>query len=715
MTMSQRKSALATIAARPSEAPVNEGLDVSSIYGQNVYSLKTMREDLPKSVYKKLVATIQKGEPIASDIACEVANAMKRWAISKGATHYTHWFQPLTGATAEKHDSFIEPDHQGGVILEFKGGNLVQGEPDASSFPNGGLRATFEARGYTAWDPTSPAFIKESKTGSTLCIPTVFCSYTGESLDKKTPLMRSLQALSTQAKRVLSCFGEDSEGSISVSVGLEQEYFLIDKALFMSRPDLAQCGRTLFGAASAKHQQMDDHYFGAIRPRIIAFMEEVDKELWKLGIPAKTRHNEVAPAQFEIAPVFESCNWAVDQNMMTMETLRTVADRHDLVCLTHEKPFAGVNGSGKHNNWSIVSPSGTNLLDPGTNPHDNARFLTFLCAIIKGVNEYQGLLRMCVASAGNDHRLGANEAPPAIISIFLGDQLHDIIEQLENGGATSSKSAASMHVGVDALPVFPKDTTDRNRTSPFAFTGNKFEFRAVGSNQSAAGPNTVLNTIVASALDEIATVLEGATEENFNQTLQDLLQKIVQENKQILFNGDGYTDEWKKEAVEQRGLLNLVTSPEAYEVLKKPEYIEVFNKYSVLTPAELECRYEVHTEVYAQIIEIEAQMTYEMAKTMILPAALSQIETLASNLTSLKGLGITAGTATLTASLEKLGGLVDDLGSAIAELEPLVGSHETPVVIAKMNAVRDAADAIEVEVADDKWPLAKYSELLFQY
>ncbi len=713
--MSQRKSALATIAARPAEAPVNEGLDVSKIYGQNVYSLKTMKENLPKPVYKKLLATIQKGEPICSDIADEVANAMKRWAISKGATHFTHWFQPLTGATAEKHDSFIEPDHQGGVVLEFKGSNLLQGEPDASSFPNGGLRDTFEARGYTAWDPTSPAFIKESKIGSTLCIPTVFCSYTGESLDKKTPVMRSMQALSKQAKRVLACFGEDSEGAISVSVGLEQEYFLIDKALCMSRPDLSQCGRTLFGAVSAKHQQMDDHYFGSIRPRIVGFMEEVDKELWKLAIPAKTRHNEVAPAQFEIAPVFEHCNWAVDQNMMIMEVLRQVADRHGLVCLMHEKPFAGVNGSGKHNNWSIVSPSGTNLLDPGHCPHDNARFLTFLCAIIKGVNEYQGLLRMAVASAGNDHRLGANEAPPAILSIYLGDQLFDIIEQLEQGGATSSKTAATLHVGVDALPVLPKDTSDRNRTSPFAFTGNKFEFRAVGSNQSAAGPNTVLNTIVASALDEIATVLEGATEANFNQTLQDLLQKIVKENKQILFNGDGYTEEWKKEAVEERGLMNLVTSPEAYEVLKKPEYIELFDKYHVLKPSEVECRYEVHTEIYHQIIDIEGNLTRDMAKTMILPAAVAQMQTLATNVKSLKDLGIAAGTATQIAALEKIGGLVDGLGVAIAELDEALNGHETAVIIGAMNKVRSFADSLETEVDDDKWPLAKYSELLFMY
>ncbi len=715
MTMSQRKSALAQIAARKSEAPVNEMLDVQSIFGMNVYSITTMKEDLPKPVYKKLLATIHKGEPIGLDIADEVANAMKRWAIAKGATHYTHWFQPLTGATAEKHDSFIEPDHKGGVALEFTGKNLVQGEPDASSFPNGGLRATFEARGYTAWDPTSPAFIKESKTGSTLCIPSVFCSYTGDSLDKKTPLLRATQALSKQVKRVLSCFGEDSEGAITVSVGLEQEYFLVDKSLYMSRPDLAQCGRTLFGNVPAKHQQMDDHYFGAIRPRIVAYMEEIDKELWKVGIPCKTRHNEVAPAQFELAPVFERGNLAVDQNMLTMEILRTVADRHGLVCLMHEKPFAGVNGSGKHNNWSIVSPCGQNLFEPGQNPHENARFLTFLIASIKAVDEYQGLLRMTVASAGNDHRLGANEAPPAIMSIFLGDQLYDIIEQLENGGAISSKSQSTIHVGVDALPTFPKDTTDRNRTSPFAFTGNKYEFRALGSNQSAAGANTILNTIMAEALDFIATKLEKATEENFNEVLQDILQDIIKTHKRILFNGDNYSDEWKKEAVEVRGLRNLVKAPEAFKTLTEPENIELMAKYNVLTPAELECRYEVHMESYNQIIEIEGSITLDIAKTMILPVATKQLFELSRSLKALKDTGITAGSTGLKKSIESIGSLIDQLSVTTVELETSLHGEDMALIITKMNEVRTLVDALESEVNDENWPLAKYSELLFIY
>ncbi|MGL4854111.1 MAG: glutamine synthetase III [Lentisphaeria bacterium] len=713
--MSQRKHALAKVASRIYTAPVNEKLDVSKIYGENVYSLATMREDLSKPVYQKLLATISKGEPLPSEIADEVANAMKRWAISKGATHYTHWFQPLTGTTAEKHDSFIEPDHEGGVELKFNGKNLVQGEPDASSFPNGGLRATFEARGYTAWDPTSPAFIKESKIGSTLCIPTVFCSYTGDSLDKKTPLMRSIQALDKQVKRFLACFGEAHDKSIKVSVGLEQEYFLIDKTLYMSRPDLAQCGRTLFGARSAKHQQMDDHYFGAIRPRILAYMEEVDKELWKLGIPAKTRHNEVAPAQFEIAPVFETANWAVDQNMLIMETLKQVAERHGLVCLLHEKPFQGVNGSGKHNNWSVVSPGGVNLLEPGKNPHDNARFLTFLCAVIKAVNENQDLLRMTVASAGNDHRLGANEAPPAIVSIFLGDQLYDIIEQLENGGAVSSKAQSTLHVGVDALPVLPKDTSDRNRTSPFAFTGNKFEFRAVGSNQSAAGANTVLNTIVASALDYIATELEGTPADKFNQALQDLLQKMVIENKRILFNGDNYSDAWKKEAVEKRGLLNLVTAPEAFEVLKAQKNIELFAKYNVLSPIELHSRYEVHIETYHQVIEIEGQLSCKIAKTMILPVALEYLNKLVSNLTQLNALSLGHGTKVLRSSIESVGTLVDTLGEDIEVMEKALASHQPAKIIVAMKQLRSTVDSLELVVDDEKWPLAKYSELLFCY
>jgi len=715
MTMSQRKSALAQIASRKVEAPVNEKVDIQSVFGSNVYSLTTMKEDLPKPVFKKLLATIEQGQPIGLDIADEIANAMKRWAIGKGATHYTHWFQPLTGATAEKHDSFIEPDHKGGVFLKFTGKDLVQGEPDASSFPNGGLRATFEARGYTAWDPTSPAFIKESKTGSTLCIPTVFCAYTGDSLDKKTPLMRATQALSKQAKRVLACFNEDSEGSITVSVGLEQEYFLVDKALYMSRPDLAQCGRTLFGQVPAKHQQMDDHYFGAIRPRVLAFMEEIDLELWKLGIPCKTRHNEVSPAQFELAPVFERSNLAVDQNMLTMEVLNTVANRHGLVCLMHEKPFAGVNGSGKHNNWSIVSPDGQNLFDPGENPHENARFLTFLCASIKAVDEYQGLLRMAVASAGNDHRLGANEAPPAIISIFLGDQLFDIIEQLENGGAVSSKSQTTLHVGVDALPKFPKDTTDRNRTSPFAFTGNKYEFRAVGSNQSAAGANTILNTIMAEALDYIANRLEKATKENFNEVLQEILQDIIKTHKRILFNGDNYSDEWKKEAVEERGLLNLVTAPEAYKTLTEAKNIELMAKYNVLTPAELECRYEVHTEIYNQVIEIEAEITLNIAKTMILPVATKQLFELTRSFKALADSGIKAGTVGIKKSIEVIGSLVDKLSVNTDELAVLLHSEDTVAIIAKMNETRSLVDALETEVNDENWPLAKYSELLFMY
>lgn len=709
-----RKKAIANIATRKANATEVVSQPIEDLFGENVFSLPTMKRELPKTAYKKLVATIKKGEPISSDIADEVAIAMKRWAISKGATHFTHWFQPLTGATAEKHDSFIEPDEDGTIIMKFSGKNLVQGEPDASSFPNGGLRATFEARGYTAWDPTSPAFIKENTWGSTLCIPTAFCSYTGESLDKKTPVLRSIQTLSKQIKRVLACFGEDSDGAAQATMGAEQEYFLIDKELYMARPDLIQTGRTLFGAAPAKGQQMDDHYFGAIKPRIMAYMEEVDRELWKQGIPSKTRHNEVSPAQFEIAPIFEALNLAVDHNMLIMQVLRETADKHGLVCLMHEKPFAGVNGSGKHNNWSMSTPDGKNLLEPGSNPHENARFLTFLCAIIKAVDSYAGLLRSTVASAGNDHRLGANEAPPAIISIFLGEQLYDIIEQIKAGGASSSKQGGFMNIGADALPVFPKDTTDRNRTSPFAFTGNKFEFRAPGSNQSTAFVNTVLNTIVADALAYIADQLEGTPEGEFNAKLQTVLQQIITDHDRVLFNGDNYGMEWQENEAVKRGLPNLRTTPEALEVLKDAKVAELFAKYGVLSASELECRYEVYTETYNALIEIEGQNTASIAKTSILPAAVAYQSTLVSNLTALKSAGVTAGTAGLTTSLETVGGLIDGLVPAIADLEAAL--HDgSEAIIEKMAAVREIVDTLEGEVNDEQWPLPKYSELLFIY
>lgn len=542
MSNAVRRKAISAIAGRPARNYAVMAESETEIYGEDVFNLSRMRESLPKNVYKKLLATIKAGEPLDPVIADDVANAIRQWAISRGATHYTHWFQPLTGGTAEKHDAFLEPGEEDEAIMAFSGKNLIVGEPDASSFPSGGLRATFEARGYTAWDPTSPAFIKRGLNDATLCIPTAFCSYTGEALDKKTPLLRSIQALNKSIIRMMKAFGEPGDKHPEVTLGAEQEYFLIDKEFYLARPDLVQTGRTLFGAPPPKHQQLEDHYFGSIKPRILAFMSEVETELWRLGIPAKTRHNEVAPAQFEIAPVFEELNLAVDHNMVIMEVLRQTAERHNLVCLLHEKPFAGINGSGKHNNWSI-SYGKTNLLKPGNDPHQNAIFLTTLCAVIQAVDRHSDILRSATAGAGNDHRLGANEAPPAIISIFLGEQLTDIIDQIEKGEVKSSRHGDMMRIGVDTLPPLPRDATDRNRTSPFAFTGNKFEFRAPGSSQSCGGVNVVLNTIVAESIDEISAELEKFPKEDFLANLQALLQKIIRQHKRVVFNGDGYTQE----------------------------------------------------------------------------------------------------------------------------------------------------------------------------
>jgi len=536
----------------------------AELFGEKVFGLKMMREHLSESTFRSLEETINSGKSLDASIADEVAEAMKEWAMSKGATHYTHWFQPLTGATAEKHDSFIFPDFKGGIVTTFSGDELIQGEPDASSFPSGGLRATFEARGYTGWDPTSPAFIKYDDAGATtLCIPTVFCGYNGEALDKKTPLLRSMNVLSEQTVRLGKLFGIDcGDAMAKATLGSEQEYFLLDEELYAARPDLVQTGRTLFGKPASKHQQLDDHYFGAIKTRVVAFMADLDRELWKLGVPAKTRHNEVCPTQFEIAPVFETLNVSVDHNMITMEVIRNLAEKHGFVALMHEKPFAGVNGSGKHNNWSIMGPDGKNWLKPGDNPHENAKFMTIIVALMKAVDTHADLLRSSVATAGNDHRLGANEAPPAVVSIFLGEQLTDVVEQIEAGGASSSKAGGHIELGVDLLPKLPRGNTDRNRTSPFAFVGNRFEFRAVGSNQSPAGANIVLNTIVAEAFDHICTKLEAAVAEGkeFNAALQDVLAEIIKEHKRILFDGDGYTDEWLEEAV-KRGMPNLVTTP----------------------------------------------------------------------------------------------------------------------------------------------------------
>ncbi|MEI8246677.1 MAG: glutamine synthetase III [Lentisphaerota bacterium] len=714
MSCSVRKQAIAAIAAASScgNEDVKE-LAITEIYGQDVFSVKVMKDYLPKDTYKKLLSTIRKGVAIDASIADDVANAMKQWAISKGASHYTHWFQPLTGSTAEKHDAFVEADRDGAVIMNFSGKNLIQGEPDASSFPSGGLRATFEARGYTAWDPTSPAFIKKGRNGATLCIPTAFCSYTGEALDKKTPLLRSIQILSEQTKRLLKCFGEDSDEKIVTTLGAEQEYFLIDKRLYMCRPDLIQAGRTLFGAVPAKHQQLEDHYFGAIKPRILAFMTDLDQELWKLGIPAKTRHNEVAPAQFELAPMFEELNLAVDHNMIVMEVMRQIADSHGLVCLLHEKPFAGINGSGKHNNWSL-SQAGKNLLEPGKDPHQNAIFLTTLCAIIQAVDRHADLLRVSTAHAGNDHRLGANEAPPAIISIFLGDQLTDVIEQIEKGGAKSSQAAKVMQIGVDTLPPLPMDATDRNRTSPFAFTGNKFEFRAVGSSQSCAGPNITLNTIVAESFDEIATVLEKAGKKDFNKTLQALLQSIIKKHKRVIFNGDNYSEAWLKEAT-KRGLYNFRKTPEALDRLVAKENVALFEKYKVLSNAEVHSRYEVFKEEYHKKLKIEGELALNMVNTMYLPTAVAQMNKLADTAAKLSLIGVKAGVKEIKASIEEIGAILGKIDVAAAALKKEVAADKPAKIAEALFPLRKAVDALELVVDDSLWPLPKYSELLFIY
>ncbi|MBD3380078.1 MAG: glutamine synthetase type III [Candidatus Omnitrophica bacterium] len=685
---------------------------VADIYGENVFSIKNMRNYLSEKAYGSLIATIKEGKTIDPSIADEVADAMKTWAVAKGATHFTHWFQPLTGATAEKHDSFIEPDQEGGVIMKFSGNELIKGEPDASSFPSGGLRATFEARGYTAWDPTSPAFIKKGEIGATLCIPTAFYSYTGVALDKKTPLLRSVAALSKQVCRLAGLFGIDTKDKRAyATLGPEQEYFLVDRSFYEARLDLIQTGRTLFGSAPAKHQQMDDHYFGAIRTRVMSFMDDLDRELWRLGIPAKTRHNEVCPAQFEIAPVFEEQNLSIDHNMICMETLKKVAEKHGFVCLLHEKPYAGVNGSGKHNNWSVVGPDGKNWLSPGDNPHENAKFLTMICALMKAIDTNAPMLRASVATAGNDHRLGANEAPPAILSIFLGDQLTDIIDQIEKGGAKSSKQADLLELGVDSLPQLPKDVTDRNRTSPFAFTGNKFEFRAPGSNQSCAGPNIVLNTIVADALDEICTELESDVKsgKDFNEALQVVLQGIVKKHKRILFNGDNYTEDWHKEA-EKRGLPNLRNTEAALEATKDPKVIEMFKKHKVLTPEELASRHDIYEEQYEETITIEASVALKMARTMIVPIALEYQSSLAGTIDDMKTCGCKSdGTMDL---LKEVGGETEKMLKGIKELEAALGGKASEKIDA-MNELRVAVDRLEELLPDEIWPLPSYAEMLF--
>ena len=693
---------------------------VTSIFGSNVFSEAVMRERLPKDVYQAMKRTIDGGEPLDASTAGVIANAIKDWAIEKGATHYCHWFQPMTGMTAEKHDSFISPTADGRTIMEFSGNELIQGEPDASSFPSGGLRATFEARGYTAWDCTSPVFVKENGDNISLYIPSAFCSYTSEALDKKTPLLRSIDALDKQAMRVLRVLGNTTPKRVACTLGPEQEYFLVDSKFVTERLDLVLAGRTLFGAPSPKGQEMEDHYFGTIHERIASFMHEVNIELWKLGVSAKTQHNEVSPAQYELAPVFGTVNVATDHNQLTMETMQKVALRHDLVCLLHEKPFAGVNGSGKHNNWSMVTDDGVNLLDPGKTPHDNMQFLVFLCAVVRAVDKYSMLLRASVATSGNDHRLGANEAPPAIVSVFLGEQLTDIFEQLAKGGAKTSKAGGELKLGVTTLPPLPKDCTDRNRTSPFAFTGNKFEFRMVGSGQSTAGPNFVLNTIVAEILCEIADELEKA--KDVQATTQAILQKIATQHAKIIFNGDNYTEDWVKEA-ERRGLPNIRNSVDGLKGMIDKDVENVFVKHGVLSKHELHARYEIISERYCKEINVEALTMLHMAKRQIQPAAMEYSGMLAGTVSALKSAGATS--KAQSRLLKEICSLIDALQVNIVSLEEAVGkaSGVSPapkqaaayrdLVIPGMTAVRAVADELETMVDASIWPLPTYAEMLF--
>ncbi|HHW56399.1 MAG TPA: glutamine synthetase type III [Clostridia bacterium] len=692
---------------------------LSEIFGSNVFNDSVMRERLPKATYKALRKTIDEGIPLEPAVAEVVANAMKDWAIEKGATHFAHWFQPLTGITAEKRNSFISPTQDGKVITEFSGKELIKGEPDASSFPSGGLRTTFEARGYTAWDCTSPAFIMDN----TLYIPTAFCSYTGEALDLKIPLLRSMEALSKQALRVLRLFGNTTVKKVITTVGPEQEYFLIDKKMYDKRKDLILTGRTLFGARSPKGQEMEDHYFASIKERISTFMEDLDEELWKLGVPAKTKHNEVAPAQYELAPVYNTANIASDHNQLTMELMRKIALRHGLVCLLHEKPFAGINGSGKHINWSMSTDDGQNLLDPGHTPHENAQFLVFLCAIIKAIDEYADLVRVAAATPGNDHRLGANEAPPAIISVFLGEQLTDILEQIENGGATTSKEGGVLKVGVSTLPTLPKDSTDRNRTSPFAFTGNKFEFRMVGSSSSIAIATFILNTIVAESLSEIVDRLEEAS--NFNEEVQLLLQEIVKKHKRIVFNGNGYSEEWVKEA-EERGLPNIRSTVEAIPALIKEKNVKLMEKHGVLSKRELESRYEVLLENYIKTINIEALTMLDIAKRQILPAVINFATKIAESINSVRATGLNVNISVQSELLAEVSSLMSEFKKNIAELENAVNEASNmnsdsygkacfyrDIIFTKMGILRGTGDKLETIVDAELWPLPTYADMLF--
>ncbi len=715
--MSARKTAIQSIASHK-VAPTQNYLEHAGadIYGQYVFGESVQREYLPKPIFRRLRRTIDGLEPFDTVIADAVAHGVKEWAMAHGATHYTHWFVPMTGSTAEKHDSFLSPDGEGKTIAEFSGKNLMQGEPDASSFPSGGIRATFEARGYTAWDVTSPIFLQVEPNGVTLTIPTAYVSFTGEALDHKIPLLRSQEALGKQALRILRWFDNTTSSRVFTNIGPEQEYFLVDRRLAEQRPDLLLTGRTLFGAPSPKGQELEDQYFGPIRERILAFMMDLDRELWRLGIPSKTRHNEVAPGQFEMAPVYEPTSVGSDHNMVVMSTMRRLAPRHGLMLLLHEKPFAGINGSGKHNNWSMATDDGENLLDPGNNPHDNAQFLAILAGVIRGVNVHADLLRAAIADAGNDHRLGANEAPPAIMSIFMGSQLEDVLAQLEAGGASASKKGGEIELGVTSLPVLPMDATDRNRTSPFAFTGNKFEFRAVGSSAPIYWPQTVLNTAVADSLSSLADDLDGVAHGDF-AGLTSILSGIIRDHKQVLFEGNGYSEEWHAEAA-RRGLPNNKTTPDALPALSTPKAAELFARFGVLTERELAARAEINWERYVKVSNIEASAAIDIAKTLILPAAVKYLGELAV------AAGASRGIAAVSA---KVASLADNLVDAIHALEH--AQHEAhgsdsvhaeahafvDSVIPAQAALRAVADELETLVSDELWPLPKYRELLFQY
>ena len=694
---------------------------IPEMYGSLVFNDKVMRSKLPKDMYKALKKTIENGTHLELDVANSVAVAMKEWATENGATHYTHWFQPMTNVTAEKHDSFISPTGDGQVIMDFSGKELVKGEPDASSFPSGGLRATFEARGYTAWDPTSPAFIKDK----TLYIPTAFCSYSGEALDKKTPLLRSMDVLNKEAVRILHILGNKEVRHIDTTVGPEQEYFLVDKDVYKKRKDLIFCGRTLLGASAPKGQEMEDHYFGALKPRVAAYMHDLDEELWKLGIPAKTKHNEVAPAQHELAPVFDTTNVAVDHNQLTMEIMKKVADKHNMVCLLHEKPFEGINGSGKHNNWSMSTDTGVNLLDPGKTPAENTQFLVFLVAVIKAVDDYADLLRVSVASAGNDHRLGANEAPPAIVSIFLGDELTDVLKSIENDTFFSNKHAVQMDIGAKVLPHFIKDTTDRNRTSPFAFTGNKFEFRMLGSAASVANPNIVLNTAVAEVLAEFSAALKDVPEEEMESAVHALLKKTIEEHKRIIFNGNGYTDEWVEEA-EKRGLYNLKTTPDALPHFIAEKNIALFTKHGIFTREELFSRYEIWLENYYKTINIESNTLAEMIQKQVIPSVYTYVEKLADTAAAKKSVVADISVASEAALISKLSTLADtmakdletlkaDTAKALASSDDVLACSKAyqETVLEDMETLRKSADEAEALIPDELLPYPTYDELLF--